>query len=712
MHVPGIDKLGREINAWAGTALTVKQLDSVACQMGKVRTLCENYGCSGQNFGHRGRKWIGDWAYVLGVNLNNPHLSLYSMRGERKRDFPQNLFYQQPWWPENRLIADYFARLSYVLSQGERVADVLVVHPIGSGWAVYTPGALREIRELDRQLDDLLMTLLRNQRDFHLGDEMLMEPGAPCEARVETDGAGARLDVGRMSYRVAIVPSGVTLAENTVRLLREFAAAGGSVLALAPTPTLVNGRPVQSPVLPDETRVVSLDVLPGLLDELVPFDVRVAGRPDVWVHHRRVAERDCYFFANTDLEGGGVASVQLRGAGMLEEWDPATGAVCALPSRQKDGIVETTLDLPPVGSRLLVLHRDRSPAEIEHPCERVVAEIALEGAWDLSPGGPNALTLDTVEVYVGDLPREEDGGEEPARAADDHALTAEVGVWHGPMHVLDAHGIVAEAGVGSLYALRFVFDAAVRPAGPVHLVLESPEQFEIEVNGRRVASDDAGWWVDTAFRKIDVSRAVNAGQNVVLLRGVFARDTELESIYLVGPFGVSGRRLREENRSNGEIFDRYAPGFEVTDLPASVQAGDGGQGLDLTARGFAFFAGRATLCQSITLPAFAGRVDLAIHDLRAAVARVRVNGQDVGAVAWPPYRLAVGEALHGGENVIEIELVGALRNLLGPHHLSGGDLWWTGPEQFRDKSRWTADYILVPFGLGGVTLTAYVPAMR
>jgi hypothetical protein len=76
----------------------------------------------------------------------------------------------------------------------------------------------------------------------------------------------------------------------------------------------------------------------------------------------------------------------------------------------------------------------------------------------------------------------------------------------------------------------------------------------------------------------------------------------------------------------------------------------------------------------------------------------------MGVVAWPPHRVDVAAGLRPGENVIEIELVGTLRNLLGPHHLAGGDRAWTGPGQFRDKSRWTDDYVLVPFGFDGATL--------
>jgi hypothetical protein len=683
MHVPGIDKLGRLINEQWGAVLTVKQLDSAVCQTGKPRALCENYGCSGQDFAHTGRKWIGDWAYVLGITLNNPHLSLYSMRGERKRDYPQNIFYQQPWWPENNLVADYFARLSYALSQGQRVVDILVIHPVCSAWTLYRPGHAYEIGQLDRALDDLLMALMQNQRDFHLGDEMSMAPGAPCEACVVTGEDGPELHVGQMAYRVVIVPPGTTLAQNTARLLREFAAAGGPVLALEPTPALIDGRPAGEPVLPETARTVDLASLPQALDDVLPFDVRVPGRPTIWAHHRRVGEAEVYFLANIDRDRGGPATVELRSAGKLEEWDPATGNVRQVPCQQQEGVTRVTLDFPPVGSHLLVLHRGET-SKVSQTLEVCVSQIPLGDTWQLVLDCPNALTLDTAQVRLGD----EDWGE--------------------PLHVLDAHDMIAKAGVGTPFALRFTFDADVQVPPPVYLAVESPERFEIAINGQPVASKDAGWWTDISFRKLDISATVRGGRNEVVLSGVFARDTELESVYVVGGFGVAGRRLREENRFNGQVFDRYAPDFRLTDPPTSMQAKNGSTvAIDLTAQGLAFFAGRATLRQTITLPSLDGRTLLELHNLRAALAHVRVNGQQVGTVAWQPHRVDVTEALKAGENIIEIELVGTLRNLLGPHHLNGGDLAWTGPGQFRDRNRWTDDYVLVPFGLDGATLTTF-----
>jgi len=378
--------------------------------------------------------------------------------------------------------------------------------------------------------------------------------------------------------------------------------------------------------------------------------------------------------------------VQLRGTGRLESWDPATGEVRPLPSCQSDDVTEVVLDFPPVASHLLVLHRDQPPATIEPTAERVVAEVTLDDTWELALGGLNALTLDTPQVRTGD---EDD--------------------WSEPMHILDAHSAVAKAGVGTIFALRFTFDVSVCPTNPIYLAVESPQRFEITVNGQPVSSDEAGWWTDISFRKVDASAVVQAGRNEIVLSGVFALDTELESIYVIGDFSVAGRRVGEENRFNGQVFDRYGPDFRVTDLPDRVRGSNKSDRLsvDLTAQGLPFFSGRATLRQIITLPALDGRTVLEIHNLRAAVAHVRVNGQQMGTIAWPPHRVDITEGLRAGENVVEIELVGTLRNLLGPHHRAGGDLAWTGPGDFRDKSRWTDDYILVPFGFDRVTLKTF-----
>ena len=56
------------------------------------------------------------------------------------------------------------------------------------------------------------------------------------------------------------------------------------------------------------------------------------------------------------------------------------------------------LNVPPVGSRLLVLHPGEPAATAHTASKQVVAEIALSDAWQVVGAGANALTLDTAEV--------------------------------------------------------------------------------------------------------------------------------------------------------------------------------------------------------------------------------------------------------------------------------------------------------------------------
>ncbi len=520
MDIPGVDKLGRNVNDFdAGMVLTVKQLDSIACQTGKARTLCENYGCSGQDFSHAGRKWIGDWAHVLGANLNNPHLALYSMAGERKRDCPPNLFFQQPWWPENRLVADYFARLGYALSQGQRQVDILVIHPIASAWTLYRPDALHEVVQLDRALNDLLLRLMESQRDFHLADEMLMERGEPCEARVVTGAAGPRLAVGQAEYRVVVVPPAVTLSQNTVALLREFVAAGGILLAVEPLPHRIAGRPA-GPVLPPGTRIVCGATLPAALDRCLPFDVRVEGRPNVWAHHRKCGETDVYFLANIDPDHGHNATVQLRSTGRVERWDAATGAVSELAACTDRGITTLDLEFPPAGSHLIVIDPEKPPLSVVAAVQPQDGALALDDGWTISACSPNALVLDTARIQV--------EGASPS----------------APMSLLDAQRVLARAGAGARFRLMFRFDAAERVQTPLTLVMERPEQFRTWVNGQEIeCSPAAGWWIDPAFRRADVTAGVRAGANEPIISGVMTRDTgaggRLPHRCIRGPFPVA-----------------------------------------------------------------------------------------------------------------------------------------------------------------------------
>ncbi len=140
---PGIDTLmnqySEETHAQFGNVRAVKEVSSVANQLGRARTLSEGYGAGGWDLRFEDMKRIGDWLYVLGINTLDQHLSYVSLRGARKRDHPQSFSYHEPWWEDYHASAGYFARLSVALAAGEQVNDVLLLEPTTTAW-MYNAG--------------------------------------------------------------------------------------------------------------------------------------------------------------------------------------------------------------------------------------------------------------------------------------------------------------------------------------------------------------------------------------------------------------------------------------------------------------------------------------------------------------------------------------------------------------------------------------------
>jgi hypothetical protein len=654
MHVPGMDHLSRNIE----NLMTAKQVASAAQQFGKERTLCEMYGCSGQNFSFEGRKWIADWHFVNAINMVNPHLSLYTMRGARKRDYPPNIFYQQPWWKHNRAIADYCARASYAITQGKRVVRILVIHPIESAWTAYTPvdtGPASKLSDSFARLSEDLMAL---SRDHDYGDESIIARHGKV--------SGKQFIVGEQAYDVVIVPPARTLRSTTLELLESFLGNGGKLLSIKPLPTLSDGSPsdrvrsvLENAGMIENTKIALRDALDRTLPKDV--DVRSIAGSDVdsiWCHHRRDGDLDLYFLANTDLEREYLVEVRVDAEGKAEEWDLQTGERRTLGAVVKDEGMSLCFHFEPAGSHLFTVDRSKKPdasALFGPSTFKRTAEVALDGAWKLERTDPNALTLDTVQLKLGD------------------------GAWSEPIPAWKAHDRIQEN--GGAFTLRYAFDVTELPAGETFFVSETPEKFRIAVNGHRIEYTDQGWWIDRTFMKISVSDWMQKGENGMELSGEAAPDLEIESAYLIGDFGVT---------TDDGIHFRI------------VQARDAAECGDLGKQGYPFFAGAVTLSQTVKLKKDPGKqAYLALNGLETVVASISVNGRDAGAIFWHPHRVEISDLIRDGANEIRITLTGSLRNLLGPHHHRDGELLGVSPYSFRDEENWTDVYQFVPFGFVG-----------
>ncbi|MCC6396928.1 MAG: hypothetical protein IT282_07900 [Bacteroidetes bacterium] len=392
MHIVGVDhlypKIGTEQEPDQHVAL--KLASSAAHHFGSARLLCESMGGSYWDCTLQRMKWMANWEYVLGVNLFNNHGYHYSIEGERKRDWPPSQFYHHTWWKHYPAFTSYMARISHLLSGGRHVAKVLVLYPLNSIWANYVPQKRTEVGNLTEfDFNYLTDTLLRLHYDFDFVDEDVL-----AEATIGKGGIGIRDE----KFEVLILPPVTHMKGSTLKVIRKFIRAGGTVIAdtLLPVELLETPRP-------DATREVQeifgVDPRKLLAEFSAKGPVRVAvqsknstghvhllrgkglhhgtGRkqleqvlrkscvPDVTISegdvfylHRVKDGFDIYFLANTSQEEKRNVRVTFEKIGTPELWDPNTGAIHPLHQFEiAQGRPALVLDFAPADARVIVLRK-------------------------------------------------------------------------------------------------------------------------------------------------------------------------------------------------------------------------------------------------------------------------------------------------------------------------------------------------------------------
>jgi hypothetical protein len=546
--------------------------------------MSELYGCAGQHLSFEDRKWIGEQQVLLGVNFLVPHLLLYTMAGERKRDFPCNMWYQQPWWPLNHVVDDYLARLCALMSQGTMAPELLVLHPQESLYPVRRPPAPEQgvwdvfrdadsarLTALDEGFQGLSHYLLAHQRQFDYGDETILADAG----RVELEGGRPLLRIGEMRYPLVLLPNLTSIRASTLELLDQFAVAGGLILSVGETPTMVDGRddasdrlgrfvrervqrvgitgdavrfapmitggastdaPVRmsAPHGPDEV----LEELDQALRRLTPPIVAVEARGPVrwlWQHTRRVGDSHVILLVNL--------SRQERVAGTLQLGNPLHGPLARpdLAQRTHTMLSEDTgvpaplpFSLEPGESMVLIAGTANLSAFVPAPAPDAATHVhKVLSTWSGERLDDNAQTLDYAAFHRGD------------------------GQFGVPAPVIAIQQVLNDARHDGPLTLRYTFDSDLDPAESraVRLVVEHPERCAIRVNGAPAAETDLPYWRDIRWRQIAVGHQLRRGENQIELHypdfrhgdvnsvhdQVRRYGTEIESIYLVGDFAVTAR---------------------------------------------------------------------------------------------------------------------------------------------------------------------------
>ena len=704
-QAPGIDHLCRCVDPML---LTAKQVGSAARQLGRKRVLTEIFGCSRHTNTFEDFKWIGDFDLVLGTTFFCPHLTLYSTRGRRKRDYPPNWNYQQTYWHELRPLNDYFARVGYALTSGKGKPDVLILHSIESGTAGHRLGLNppRRVAGVDRQLEmpvdlpgedygparhfDLMLkrtldAVLNAGYDADVGDETYFEDMGSVD--------GSLFRIGEMAYPVVIVPPSQTWRPRTFSMLKEFVANDGKLLILGRLPNELDCEDAA-----DQWK--ELEASPGVqtipcgarhiqeaLDKIAHRTFSLRGPdghavPKTYLQHRVDGDQETFFIVNSDRDRSHDYVLTVFGSDIpLAEWNPLDGSRHGLATEKVGDDMRYAFTLPPGGSKLIVMDNDALPA-VHHVNLDKGDVIRLPEGWRFKRSEENVLVMDRLDASV-------DGGKSWLGQDLEFRVRRRLAEHFGTTAALQWQPWVAIRkgifdGKGGDVILRYTFRSAIDRPKSAYLVIENLDKGHVIVNGKDVRAGQAWQW-DHAFGKVEITDLVCKGQNTVDFRFPYDFLSDVEQAYIVGDFGV-----RLANPYEGEIIDE----------PAELSNGS------WLEQGYPFYSGNMTYMTSVDIPGDGKRTFLRLNRPSGILYAIRVNGKDAGKILWRPFELELTPCLKAGRNGLEIEVISSRQNTFGPlHEREGDDYIGCGPGNFEAEGMIREEFSLFDYGLlGGAEL--------
>lgn len=650
MQMPGIDMLFNQFNeekpVQFGNIRAVKELASVANQLNKSRTLSETYGGAGWELTFKDMKRLADWEYVLGVNFLNQHLSFMTIHGARKYDYPPSFSYHEPWWPYYKSLNDYYARLSVALSSGEQKNDLLVLEPTTTAWMYYFNGkAHKRFYQIGEEFNDFVTTLEKAHTEYDLGSENIIKDHGSVHK--------GKFIVGQRSYTTVVLPPGMeNLDGRTFHLLKQFIAQGGKVV-LFEQPRFIDGKEsVQLTLFRSDNKNISSIVKTEPNKNLslnAHFSIRGIGGK-LYHQRRQFVDGQIIFLTNASITEETTVKIDVNGKNALL-LDPFTGKVLDYPETVNGAKLTLHANIEPAGSKLFFVANTVTEKVESY---RHLFYLSKLPASDMQIQRPknNTLMIDFCDLVIhkpDSIYRDLHVGIASNKTFRHYGFVDGMGnPWNNRTQF--KNNIVMRdtfsTGTGFSATYNFYIDDDVSTK-TFKAVIEQPELWTaVTVNGKMLRPLKNQWWLDRSFGVFDISSQLKPGHNAVTLHVAPMRIfAEIEPIYIMGDFSLMS----------------VEQGFKII-KPKPLQKGAWNK------QYLPMYSGGIKYSKQVELTEETSDIYVQLSKWNGTVAVIRVNGKYAGVIFNEPNRLDIASFVKKGKNEVEVEVIGSLKNLLGPHH--------------------------------------------
>ncbi len=681
-QMPAIDMLfnrfdERSPQAQFGNVRSVKELRSVANQMGYKRTLSETYGGGGWEESFRDFKRLGDWEFVLGVNFLNQHLSHLSISGARKYDYPPVFSDHSPWWSYYKMLNMHYARLSMALSAGEQKNDLLIIEPTTSAWLYYSyHRSNSHLWNIGHSFQEMVTNLEKAQIEYDLGSENIIKDHGAVNK--------SKFIIGQRAYSKVVIPP---LTENldtaTFALLKQFIANGGTVLTFA-HPVLVDGafNNEAESLFTTNKHVIQLDSLTQdiirqhFVSPEILFDNVQGG--NLFHHRRMMKDGQILFLVNSSLSEATAGSLIMNGKDAVE-MNTLTGEIVDYPETVTGKQVSFNFRIPPAGSLLLyVFDKKQDNYPLPAPVGNY-SPVQISTPLVVQPDSKNVLTIDFCDLQLG-----------KEKYSDLHVFDAadKVYKYHGfgdgnPWNTsvqyknnIVARDTFSSGGFKAMY--KFIIEEDFDKSS-MQAAVERSGLYTVSLNGTEIKPESGQWFLDRDIALFSIGQWVKKGENILSIElSPMKIHAEIEPVYILGDFTV-------QPAAKGWVIKSPAAIFSVGSWKS---------------KGWPFYAGSVSYTTTVEIEHPATYYRVSLGNWNGTVAEVLVNGNPAGIIGFEPYTLDVSKWIQAGKNTVTVKIIGSNKNLLGPFHNNPGT-GLTSPWHFRNVKSYPSghDYHQLDYGL-------------
>ncbi len=588
-------------------------------------------------------KNIGDWAFCQGVNRlvfhrftmqpwTNPHYYPGTNMGSN------GMFYERTntWWHLTKPWHDYVARCSYMLRQGDFVADVCYMQPEGSPQE-FNPQAAAPWQSG--------CPPVRPDYNFDCCPAEVVLHNMTVKNGMITVPSGMR-------YRLLVLPPTKTMTAALITKIRSLVNAGA---------TIVGPPPVQSPSLtdyPNGDKVVaqiaaelwgSGKVIANKTPEqvLATRGIPPEFQSDVPLAHihRQLSDADIYFVAACS---GFPVTARCRFRTVyrcVELWNPLTGDIRPAPAYQnKDGVVEMPLQFEPSGSTFVIFRG--GPAKVD-----AVISVTRNGMDHYAGALPHRPKIVIQNATYGPP-------DDPARTREVTSIV---------QHLISA----ADLSPGATFSFPVSEIAAIGgdPAPfvvktlTIHYSVNGKSQIQMRHDGQQIELVHLPMADGTPTLALEVQSQVirfliSKPGHYVIVRASGKR-TELnistmpQCLEIAGPWSVT-----------------FPAGWGA---PAEIQLENLIAWNKYPDAGVRYFSGTAEYQKEFDVPAELMAPDRRIYlelGTVAVNARVTLNGHDMGILWRQPFTIDVTDVLHAGHNQLNIRVTNLwINRMIGDQQL-------------------------------------------